>query len=48
MGSDNSLSYDSYKWPVRSVERLPAFDLKPLKNPVLVIGNSVRPSNSSS
>lgn len=33
--------YTSYGWPVRSVERLPPFTPDQLKNPVLVIGNSV-------
>jgi hypothetical protein len=41
--SDSSpLSYSSYGWPVRSVERLPPFSSKQLKYPVLVIGNTVR------
>ena len=41
--SDDSLiSYSSYGWPVRSVERLPPFNSKQLKHPVLVIGNTVR------
>jgi len=43
MLSDNNLSYTSYKWPVRSVERLPPYTSTQLKNPVLVIGNTVRP-----
>ena len=46
--SDDSLSYIAYGWPVRSIEQLPPFNLTQLKNPVLVIGNSVRPYNSSS
>ena len=41
--SDNSPSYISYKWPVRSVERLPPYTSTQLKVPVLVIGNTVRP-----
>lgn len=41
--SDGGLpSYISYKWPVRSVERLPPFSPKELKNPVLVMGSTVR------
>jgi hypothetical protein len=40
---DNSLlSYTSYKWPARSVEQLPSYSPRKLKNPVLIIGNSVR------
>ena len=36
----------NYKWPVRSVEALiPARSVRP-DNPVLVIGNSVRPVNT--
>ena len=43
--ADNSfLSYNMYGWPVRSVERLPPFSPKQLKNPVLVMGTSVRAS----
>ena len=43
MRSDNDLSYVSYKWPTRTVERLPPYTSAQLKNPVLVIGNTVRP-----
>ena len=39
---DCFLSYNSYRWPVRSVERVPPFNPTALKTPVLVIGNSVR------
>ena len=39
-----SFSYSSYKWPVRSVEKLPPYKATKLKNPVLVIGNMVRVS----
>lgn len=38
------LSYNLYGWPVRSVERLPPFSSKQLKNPVLVMGSTVRTS----
>ena len=41
---DSSPRSDTFGWPVRSVERLPPFDLSKLKNPVLVIGNTVRRS----
>ena len=44
MRSDNSLRYISYKWPARSVERLPPYTAATLKNPVLVIGNPDRPA----
>jgi hypothetical protein len=45
--SDNSLlSYNSYGWPVRSVEPLPPFSPSQLKYPVLIIGNTVRASRS--
>ena len=40
--NDDLLSYNSYGWPVRTVERLPEYNPAKLKNPVLVIGNSVR------
>ena len=36
-----------FGWPVRSVERLAPLDFSRLKTPVLVIGNTVRPSPSS-
>ncbi|KAF9644641.1 hypothetical protein BDM02DRAFT_3121546, partial [Thelephora ganbajun] len=36
-----NLGYASYGWPIRSVERLPSFNPKQLKNPVLAIGNTV-------
>jgi len=42
MLSDGNFSYVSYKWPTRSVERLPPYTPAKLKNPVLVIGNTVR------
>lgn len=41
----SACSYTSYGWPVRSVERLPPYSPKRLRNPVLVIGNSVRTSH---
>jgi hypothetical protein len=41
--TDNSLlSYTSFKWPIHSVEQLPSYSPQKLKNPVLIIGNSVR------
>ena len=40
--SDSHFSYSTHKWPVRSVERLPPYTPAKLKNPVLVIGNTVR------
>ena len=44
--SDGSLSsYTFYGWPTRSVERLPPYSPKKLKNPVLLIGNTVRESH---
>ena len=39
------LSYNSYNWPVRSVEQLPPYTPAKLKIPVLVIGNTVRVSS---
>ena len=36
------LRYDSYGLPTRSVEQLPPYSPQKLKNPVLIIGNSVR------
>ena len=36
-----------FGWPIRSVERLAPIDFSRLKAPVLVIGNTVRPSPSS-
>ena len=45
--SDNNIySYNTYKWPVSSVERLPPPNPKQLKIPVLLIGNSVRAFHS--
>jgi len=43
--NDSFLSYNSYGWPVRTVEKLPPYNPTKLKNPVLVIGNSVRLSH---
>lgn len=42
-GTAWSLGYNSYKWPVRSVERLPPYTPAKLKIPVLVIGNTADP-----
>jgi len=39
---DDNLSYISFKWPVRSIERLPPYTRTKLKTPVLVIGNMAR------
>ena len=39
---DGLLRYDSYGWPIRSVEQLLPYRPQKLKNPVLIIGNSVR------
>jgi hypothetical protein len=39
---DSQSSYTSYGWPTRSVERLPPYSPNKLKNPVLLIGNTVR------
>lgn len=40
--SDFPLCSYNFGWPVRTVERLPPLDLSRVKNPVLVIGNTVR------
>ena len=37
-----SLSYNMYKWPTRSVEQLPPYTPRKLRNRVILIGNSVR------
>jgi len=38
-----TIGYESYGWPIRSVEQLPAYSSKQLKHPVLLIGNSADP-----
>ena len=37
------MGYMGYKWPVRSVERLPPFRLQKIRNEVLVMGNTADP-----
>jgi len=37
------IGYMGYKWPARSVERLPPFRRQKLRNQVLVMGSSVDP-----
>jgi len=45
--SDNSHpSYTAYKWPIRSVERLPPYKPTKLKIPVLIVGNTASETHS--
>lgn len=37
------IGYMGYKWPTRSVERLPSFRRQKLRNQILVIGNTADP-----
>ena len=40
------IGYMGYKWPTRSVERLPPFRHQKLRNKILVMGNTVDPVTS--
>ena len=46
MRSDDRLSYTSYGWPIRSVEKLTPYVPKKLTHPVLLVGNTVRAFHS--
>ena len=37
------VGYMGYKWPIRSVERLPPFRRQKLRNRILVLGNTADP-----